>query len=172
MTWHDAKESWFFFAFLSFFLLISLVLHILCTGTNKNGHDFEEFLKNNCSSTYEALETVFTNPLLQVFSHKWNISSLIASFRERLDGTFAEKFIFPTNHTWESRECQMILKKSKKKHQPLLQPMLLQFTFLLTKEISIYFLLLSLISIHLSAPDDKKILLYLLHYWIWHHSIL
>ena len=106
------------------------------------------------------------------FSQKWNIPSLIASFRGRLDGTFAEKFIFSTNHTRESRECQMILKKSKKKHQPLLQPMLLQFTFLLTKEISIYFLLLSLISIHLSAPDDKKILLYLLNYWIWHHSIL
>ena len=34
----------------------------------------------------------------------------------------------------------------------------------LMKKISIYFLLLFVILIHLSVPDDKKILLYLLHY--------
>jgi len=31
-----------------------------------------------------------------------------------LDGTFAEKFIFLTNHTWGLEECQMIFKKTKK----------------------------------------------------------
>ena len=58
----------------------------------------------------QYLPTLF----FKFFSHKWNIPSLIASFREHLDGTFAEKFIFPTNHTWESRECQIIFQKSKK----------------------------------------------------------
>jgi len=30
-----------------------------------------------------------------------------------LDGTFAEKFIFLTNHTWGLEACQIILKKQK-----------------------------------------------------------
>ena len=29
------------------------------------------------------------------------------------------KIYFFSNHTWENRECQMILKSAKKKHQPL-----------------------------------------------------
>ena len=172
MTWQDAKDSWYFFSFLSFFFYFCESLHILCTGTSKSGHDFVDFWKIIIPLPIKPRKRYLPTPFCKFFSHKWNIPSLIASFRERLDGTFAEKFIFHTNHTWESRECQMILKKWKKKHQPLLQPMLLQITFLITKEISIYLLLLFLISIHLSVPDDKKILLYLPHYWIWHHSIL
>ena len=51
---------------------------------------------------------VFTNLILQVFYAQMKYPSLIASFRERLDGTFAEKFIFPTNHTWGLEKCQII----------------------------------------------------------------
>lgn len=31
-----------------------------------------------------------------------------------MDGTFAEKFIFSTNHTWGLEECQIIFQKIKK----------------------------------------------------------
>ena len=34
---------------------------------NPSWADFEEFLKNNCSSTYKAFESIFTNPFCKFF---------------------------------------------------------------------------------------------------------
>lgn len=71
-------------------------------------------MKNFVPLPIKLLKVYLPTPFCKFFSKKWNIPSLIASFRGCLDGTFAEKFIFPTNHTWRLKECQMIFKKSKK----------------------------------------------------------
>ena len=42
----------------------------------------------------KLLKVYLPTPFCKFFSQKWNIPSLIASFRGHLDGTFAEKFIF------------------------------------------------------------------------------
>ena len=53
-------------------------------------------------------------PFCKFFSHKWNIPSLIASFRGHLDGTFAEKIIFPLITRGNLKNVRWFWKKIKK----------------------------------------------------------
>ena len=61
---------------------------------NPSWADFEEFLKNNCSSTYKALETVFTNPLLQVFFAEMKYSLTNCKFQRAFGRYFRRKIYF------------------------------------------------------------------------------
>ena len=71
-------------------------------------------MKKFCSSTYKAFESIFTNPLLQVFFAKMKYSLTNSKFQRAFGRYFCRKNYFSTNHTWQCEECQIILKKSKK----------------------------------------------------------
>ena len=103
-----------FLHFYHFFFYFCLSLHLLCIGRAKSGHDFEILWKSFVPLPIKLLKVYLPTPFCKFFSQKWNIPSLIASFRRHLDGTSAEKIIFSTNHTWELEECQMIFFKIKK----------------------------------------------------------
>ena len=114
MTWHDAKNSWYFFTFLSFFLLLSLVPSYTLYWDRQKRTSFGGFLKNNYFSTYKALETVFTNPFLQVFYAQMKYFFTNCKFQRAFGRCFSKKIYFPTNHMWQSVQCQILLKKGKK----------------------------------------------------------
>ena len=114
MTWHDAKNSWYFFAFLSFFLLLLFVPSLTLYWESQKRTWFWNIMKKFCSSTYKAFESIFTNPLLQVFFAKMNYSHTNCKFQRVFGRYFRRKNHFSTNHTWELEECQMIFLKIKK----------------------------------------------------------
>ena len=94
MTWQNAKNSWYFFAFLPFFLLFSLVpSHTLYWDKQKRTW-FWKIMKKFCSSTYKAFESIFTNPLLQVFFAKMKYSLTNSKFQEAFGRYFRRKIIF------------------------------------------------------------------------------
>ena len=65
----------------------------------------------------KLLKVYLPTPFCKFFSQKWNIPSLIASFRGHLDGTFAEKFIFLLITRGDLKNVRWFF-LSKKKHRP------------------------------------------------------
>ena len=72
-------------------------------------------MKKFCSSTYKAFESVFTNPLLQVFFAKMNYSLTNCKVQRVFGRYFRRKNHFSTNHTWQWESCQLLLKKGQKR---------------------------------------------------------